>query len=181
MQTKICQMSRSYLITLNEFEEGHHSYDFEITRKFFDLFEESEIREGELVAVIDLEECPSNIDLTIRILGKVKVSCDRCLDMFDYPVECENKLFVRLGKAFDDSDPEVITVTSFDHELDIKQYLYEFIHLALPIQRLHPDDDDGNSTCNPVMLKKLGEYLVEGESERYDSRWDELKKSIENN
>ena len=30
-----------------------------------------------------------------------------------------------------------------EHELDIKQYLYEFIHLALPIQRVHPEDKDG--------------------------------------
>jgi uncharacterized metal-binding protein YceD (DUF177 family) len=174
-------MSRSYLITLNGFEEGHHSYDLEITREFFDLFEESEIREGELVAVIDLEKCSSNIDLTIRISGKVKVCCDRCLEMFDHPVECENRLLVRVGKVFDDSDPEVITVPSSEHELDIKQYLYEFILLALPIQRLHPDDDDGRSTCNPVMLQKLGEYLVEGENDKYDSRWDELKKLMDNN
>jgi uncharacterized metal-binding protein YceD (DUF177 family) len=51
--------------------------------------------------------------------------------------------------------------------------------LALPIRKIHPDDSNGNSTCDPVMLKKLEDLRVE-ESEN-DPRWDELKKLMNNN
>lgn len=181
MQSKICKMSRPYIISLNGFNEGHHSYDLEINGEFFELFEESEIREGKLLAAIDLEKCSSNIDLIIKISGWVKISCDRCLEPFEHPVECENRLLVRLGKFFDDSDPEIITVPSPEHEIDLKQFLYEFIYLALPIQRIHPVNYNGESMCNPLMLKKLGEHLVGGEDERFDPRWAELKKLMDNN
>jgi uncharacterized metal-binding protein YceD (DUF177 family) len=67
-----------------------------------------------------------------------------------------------------------------EHEIDIKQHLYEFIHLALPIKRVHPDDASGNSTCDPVMLEKLHEMSIEDEKIN-DSRWDDLKKLMNDN
>ena len=67
-----------------------------------------------------------------------------------------------------------------EHELDLKQYIYEYIHLALPIKRVHPDDKNGKSTCDPEMLKKLKEHIVNNENEN-DPRWDELKKLMNNN
>jgi uncharacterized metal-binding protein YceD (DUF177 family) len=62
-----------------------------------------------------------------------------------------------------------------ENELDLQQHLYEFIMLALPIKRVHPNDEEGNSTCDPVMLKKLDELIVD-EEPGTDPRWDELKK-----
>jgi uncharacterized protein len=173
-------MSGSYTIGISGLREGRHTIDFEIDNKFFENFEESEIKEGSLFAIIELEKRSSHIDLFIRISGKVKVCCDRCLEMFFYPVESESRLLVKLGKKIEDNDPDIISLTTDDHELDLQQHFYEFIHLALPIKRVHPDDHYGNSTCDPVMLKKLKELIVEEENEN-DPRWDELKKLMNDN
>jgi uncharacterized protein len=100
--------------------------------------------------------------------------------MFFYPVRCENRLLVKFGKEIDDEDPEIISLSADEHELDLQQLLYEYIYLALPIKRVHPDDADGNSTCDPAMLKKLNELIVEEETEN-DPRWDELRKLINDN
>ena len=173
-------MSGSYTIGLSGLKEGRHTIDFEIDNKFFESFEESEIKEGSLFANIELEKRSSHIDLFIRIAGKVKVCCDRCLEMFYYPVESESRLLVKFGKKIDDSDPDIISLTTAENELDLRQHFYEYIHLALPIKRVHPDDQNGNSTCDPVMLEKLKELIVEEESD-YDPRWDELKKLMNDN
>jgi len=173
-------MSGSYTIGISGLKDGRHTIDFEIDNKFFESFEESEIKEGSLVAIIELEKRSSHIDLFIRITGKVKVCCDRCLEMFFYPVESESRLLVKLGKKIEESDPDIISLTTDENELDLQQHFYEYIHLALPIKRVHPDDQNGNSTCDPVMLKKLDELLVEEENEN-DPRWDELKKLINDN
>jgi uncharacterized metal-binding protein YceD (DUF177 family) len=173
-------MSGLYAIPVSGIKEGHHLFEFEINKTFFDLFEESEIKEGDLVAVIKIEKSPSHLDLDIEISGKVRICCDRCLEMFYHPVDCENRLLVKYGPKKDESDPEVITVPRDEQELDLKQYLYEFIHLALPIRRTHPDNAKGMSTCNPVMLQKLKEHLVE-EDGRNDPRWDKLKNLINDN
>ena len=173
-------MSGSYTIGVSGLKEGRHTFDFEIDNKFFESFEESEIKEGSLSAIIEIEKRSSHIDLFIRISGKVKVCCDRCLGMFFYPVESENRLLVKFGKKIEESDPDIVSLTADDHEIDLEQHLYEFIHLALPIRRVHPDDRKGNSTCDPVMLKKLNELIVEEENKN-DPRWEELKKLMNDN
>jgi len=173
-------MSGLFSIPVNGLKEGRHTFDFEIDRKFFDLFEESEIREGNLNAVTDILKESSHLYIDIRISGTVSISCDRCLGMFDLPVECENRLLVRFGNGRDDSDPEMLIIPGDEYDLDLKQYFYEFIYLALPIQRIHPDDASGKSTCDPLMLEKLKEHLVE-EEHKIDPRWDELRKLINDN
>jgi len=173
-------MPGKYAIPIGGIKNGHQIFEFKINKSFFDLFEESEIKEGELITVAVVLRSSSHLDMDIKISGKVRICCDRCLEMFDQPVRCENRLLVKFGNIKDDSYPEIITVPQDENELDLKQYFYEFIHLALPIQRIHPDDAKGISTCDPVMLEKLKEHLVEKESGD-DPRWDGLRKLMNNN
>jgi len=172
-------MSGLFTIPLSGLKEGQHLYDFEIGKEFFDEFEEWEIKEGVLAASIILDKRSSHFDLIFKINGKVKVCCDRCLELFFQPVECENKLLLKFGKEWDDSDPDMITLPADTNELDLRQYIYEFIQLALPIQKVHPGGSRENE-CDPEMIKKLREYIVADEKET-DPRWDELRKLINNN
>jgi uncharacterized protein len=173
-------MSGLFIIPISGLKEGRHLFDFEIGNKFFEEFEESEIKEGNLSVSVELRKRSSHFDLIIKITGEVKICCDRCLEMFFQPIACENRLLVKFGKKWDDTDPDIITIPADENELDLKQYLYEFIHLALPIQRIHPGDKPGNNSCNPDMLKKLNQHILNKEKEN-DPRWDELKKLINNN
>ena len=173
-------MSGLFTIPVSGLKEGRQSFNFEINKEFFEQFEESEIKSGMLAAVIDADKRPSHINLTIKIQGMVNISCDRCLGVFLHPVVCENRLLIKFGKTNDESDPDIISIPADEFELDLKQYFYEYILLALPIQRVHPDDRNGNSTCDPEMLDKLNEHIV-NEDNDIDPRWDELKKLINNN
>ncbi|MBK8882594.1 MAG: DUF177 domain-containing protein [Bacteroidales bacterium] len=87
---------------------------------------------------------------------------------------------IKFGKKIEDSDPDIISFTTDEHELDLTQHFYEYIHLALPIKRVHPDDENGNSTCDPLMLDKLKELIVEEDNDN-DPRWDELRKLMNDN
>jgi uncharacterized protein len=173
-------MSRSYTISLSGLKEGRHNIDFEIGNEFFELFEESEIREGTLIVNIEMDKLSSHYDLAVRISGNVRIGCDRCLEMFIHSVDCKNRLLVKSGRNIDDTDPDILSLASDENELDLKQHIYEFIHLALPIRRIHPDDEKGESTCDPVMLEKLKEHLIEEDKEN-DPRWDELRKLMDDN
>jgi uncharacterized protein len=177
---KFEEMSGAYTIPLSGLKEGCHTFDFEIGKEFFEKFEESEVMEGSLIANVGIDKRSSHIDLSVSISGSVRICCDRCLEMFFQPVKCENRLLVKFGKSIEDIDPDIISVPSGEHELDLQQHFYEFIHLALPIKRVHPDDNKGNRTCDPVMLKKLDEFIIEEEIET-DPRWDELKKLMNDN
>ena len=67
--------------------------------------------------------------------------------------------------------------------INLAPWMYEYVVVAMPMQCVHPDDEEGNPTCDPEMLK----YLVdedEAQSEEdepiNDPRWDILKE-INNN
>jgi uncharacterized metal-binding protein YceD (DUF177 family) len=173
-------MSSSYTIPISGLKEGHHTIDFEIDKEFFEQFEESEVKEGSLIANIEMDKRSTHIDMIIRVSGSARVSCDRCLEMFSQPISSENRLLVKFGKNLEDIDPDIISVSVDEYELDLHQQIYEFIMLALPIKRVHPADKNGKSTCDPVMLKKLEELIIEEEKEN-DPRWDELKKLMNDN
>jgi uncharacterized metal-binding protein YceD (DUF177 family) len=173
-------MSGLFAIPISGLKEGLHNYDFEIDNEFFDKFEESEVKEGMLRVSVKADKRSSHIDILVRISGEVTIACDRCLGMFSHPVDCENRLLVKFGKVPDDDDPDIITIPVDENELDLKQYFYEYILLALPIQKVHPVDKNGKSTCDPQMLGILNEHLINGETGT-DPRWDELKKLLNKN
>jgi len=173
-------MSGLFTIPIGGMKEGHHSYNFDINKEFFDQFEESEIKEGSLKAVVEANKLTTHIDLSVRIEGSVNVSCDRCLELFRLPLSSENRLLVKFGRVSDDSDPDIITLPADENEFDLRQYFYEYILLALPIQRVHPVNENGKSACDPEMLKKLKEHIADEEITN-DPRWDELKKLMNNN
>ena len=173
-------MSGLYSIPIGGLKEGRYNYDFDLDNKFFSDFEESEIKEGKLIAKVEIEKRSSHLEIKVLINGIVNIECDRCLEVFQHFLDCENRLLVKFGKIHDDSDPDIITIPADEHELDLKQYFYEYILLAMPIQRVHPVGRDGKSTCNPEMLEKLRKHIVTDEPST-DPRWDELKKIIDNN
>jgi uncharacterized protein len=173
-------MAELYAIPLVGLKEGRHTFEFEINEAFFEQFEESEVQKGKLIAHVAMEKHSSLAELEIRIEGAVLICCDRCLEMFLHPVDCDDRLIVKFGKSVGEDDPDIISLPADAPELDLKQHFYEFILLALPIRRVHPDDSRGESTCDPEMLKKLREHLTE-EEHNTDPRWDELKKLINDN
>jgi uncharacterized protein len=170
-------MSGLYSIQISGLKEGRYTFSFEIDNKFFELFEESEIREGELVVEVELDKRSSHLDLRFRISGKVLVACDRCLEMYFQDIDADNRIVFKSGKTWDEDNPDLITIPADEYELDLKQYLYEFIHLALPLQRVHQDDENGRSTCDPDMLKRINGNSDDSDNDS-DPRWDELKKLL---
>jgi uncharacterized metal-binding protein YceD (DUF177 family) len=69
---------------------------------------------------------------------------------------------------------DVVVIPETEYQFDLSSYIYEFIHLALPVRLLHPDDEDGNSTCDPDMLRLLETLAPTGDT--FDPRWEALKK-----
>jgi uncharacterized metal-binding protein YceD (DUF177 family) len=97
------------------------------------------------------------------------------------PIEFATKLFVKFGETNEEQTDEIIVLSFSEHEFDLKQYLYEYILLSLPYRKVHPNDKKGKSLCNKEMLKKLNEYVIRGDDQTIDPRWDNLKNLFLNN
>ena len=86
-----------------------------------------------------------------------------------------------MGDTPGEIEDDVIMIHKDDHEIDVGQFMYEFIILALPYQRIHPNDDNGVPACNPEMIRKLEAHRGNRkQKDQMDPRWDALKGIIEN-
>ncbi|MFO7853555.1 MAG: YceD family protein [Bacteroidota bacterium] len=168
-------MTGFYRIPLTGLKEGNHLYYFKIGGDFFSHFEKSEIHESELEAVVSLFKRPAHMEIGIKISGTVRLTCDRCLDLYTQDLNTDDSVLLKFGEQWEEVDDEVIIIPYDENEFVLDQLFYEFAHLGLPLKKVHPDDEYGNSTCNPEMLEKLEEHLVHGD-EDHDPRWAELEK-----
>ncbi len=164
---------------------GVHTYDFTVDKKFFEFFEYSEISSADLKVKLKLERQSSHMVLDFKIKGEIKTSCDRCLEDLMLPLKIKDTLIIKIGEEIPDTvyvGEEVPFISHHDTEINIAQFVYEFIVINLPPRKIHREDKDGNSGCNKDMLERLNEYLAPEPSESdYDPRWEALKKIIDKN
>ncbi len=173
------QTRKEYIIQFVGLSAGTHLYDFNIGEKFFKSFDYSEIKQASILVKLALLKQSTMMVFQFEISGTVKAVCDRCAAEFDLPISGNYKLIVKVGGSeTGDEDDDIITIAANEHELDLSQFLYEYIALSVPIKRVHPDNLKGESTCDKEMLKKLNDFLIENEKEEKssdDPRWDDLK------
>jgi uncharacterized protein len=172
---------RKYVIPFAGLKEGRHEFEFDIDDSFFEHFESSEIREGKLEADVILLKKQQVLELEFNIKGKVRTICDRCLGEFDFPLTYQGKLFFKFGEQSYELTDEIIILAASEHEINISQYIYEFIHLALPYRRIHPDIN-GISGCDSAMIQKLEALRTEDIKKTvHNPSWDKLREITNKN
>ena len=82
------------------------------------------------------------------------------------PVHYEGTLQVRFSETEKESDGDVMWLSPNETELPLGQYIYESISLSLPYRKIHPEDANGNSLCNPDMLSRF-KIVSEEEFDRF--------------
>ncbi len=172
------QTPKDYIIKFVGLTVGQHEFEFIVNDKFFEGLDYSEIKKGNIRVNITLLKQAVMMALQFEISGTIKANCDLCTAEFDLPINGIFKLIVKVGgNDTGGEDDDIITIATNEHELDLSQYMYEYIALSLPIKRVHPDNKKGESTCDKEMLKKLENFIVEDEKEGgiIDPRWEQLK------
>ena len=153
-----------YIISFRGLPLGSHLFDWTIDGSFFALYEMSEISDASIGVQLKLVKHTRFLELNFVFDGWVELSCDRCLDPLKIDLTSEARMFVKFGEQAGEEDSEendVIVLPYGEDQLDVAQYLYEYVHLSLPLRRVHPDDANGCSACNQEMIHKLEQYLVE--------------------
>ena len=169
---------KQYLIPLNSLKNGLQEYNFEVADTFFTYFEESYITKANVQVHLKLYKDQHLFNLHFKLNGNVAVQCDRCLDYFDLSIENEATLYIKYGdKNSDITDiDDTMMIAQTENDINIAPHIYQYVHLSLPVQHVHPNDAKGKSTCNKEMLKILNKYTSKKEENSVDPRWEELKK-----
>lgn len=146
---------KKYTIPYKGLKVGSHTFEFEVDDRFFQAFEASELHRGHAHVKVDLDKQSRMMSLAFEMEGEVEVVCDRCLEEFMLPFTYQGTLQVRFSETEQESDGEIMWISPNEPELELAQYIYESINLSLPYQRVHSEDAEGHSLCNPDMLSRF--------------------------
>lgn len=162
---------------------GMHEFQMEIGADFFSCFEGSEVEKGDLTLKLLMNKKSNMLDLEFQLSGDVELTCDRCLETYQQSLEDQRMLYVKFGESREELSDEILVIPTSESHVDISQYVYEYIMLALPAKRVHPGGEGAH--CDAETLKSLEKYLLKQESagvtsepdkaQEPDSRWDALK------
>ena len=162
------KMGNEYILPIARLSIGYHDFEFEIDDKFFDNFEFSEVKKGNVKVNLNVEKHERESILTFNFGGSVFIPCDRCNDEFEQPIENEVVIYLKYGHEYEEESDDVIVIPSEEGEFDISSLIYEYIILSLPIHRVHEDV----SECNQEIINYLenaANQVVENDD--IDPRW----------
>ena len=144
-----------FRIQFGSLTNGEHEFEFEIDDKFFEHFENSVIQHGHVDVLVTVEKKDYMLVVDFTMEGTVGVQCDRCGENMDVELSGYNELTVKFGEEDLGEEDDVIIISPKENELNVAQFIYEYATLLVPMRNVHPDDENGVSTCNPEILRKL--------------------------
>ncbi|MGB0166561.1 MAG: YceD family protein [Luteibaculum sp.] len=157
-----------YKIPYVGLKEGQHNYVFKVEEPFFKAFEQSQINEAEIDLEVLLDKKASMVVCDFVFNGKVLQPCDRCTDDLWIDIAGKDKMIFKFhGEG--EEDESIAFIPPSQGDIDLAPYVYEFIHLALPLKISHEDPAD----CNQEVLEKLERLKPKV---NINPQWEELLK-----
>lgn len=141
-----------YKIHISGLAQGSYVYEFPVKGDLFQEFDNQQIKDADINVKVTLEKGSGWMNAVIEGQGTATVECDRCLDDLEVPVSFNESLAIRsarLGEETETSD-EFMIVDPSEAEVDLKQFIYDYICVNMPLVSVHPE-----GKCNPQMLAKL--------------------------
>lgn len=187
---------RSTEIEFSGLKPGIYDFDFELDKSFFEPYSNEKLSNGDVNFHVKMEKTEHLMTLSLSFSGTVETICDRCLAPLTIPIEGEETMNVKFSDtAVSESYDEIVLPTNA-YKVDLAQQFYEMAIVSMPLQCVHPDDEDGNPTCDPTMLQYISGSTDAGGNEEDDNvprdegadkddseidpRWEALKALREN-
>lgn len=169
---------KQFSIPFTGLKLGEHHFDFELDDRFFDAFEYSLIKNGNLKVDLAFEKQETMLILKFSVVGTVNLDCDKCLAQFNYPINLFERQIVKFAEdELESDDEEIIVLNHKETEIDISGPLYEMINVAVPYVKTCVEMNDD---CDREMIERLEKLSIEKQAEENeqtsDPRWEALNK-----
>jgi uncharacterized metal-binding protein YceD (DUF177 family) len=179
---------RDYDIAFVGLKQGIHEYQYQVNDKFFEAYQPQDFRRCKANIKLTLDKQNGFMLLKFEIGGALEVTCDRCgsnilpMNLWD-----EFNVVIRFAEEPDsmneqEEDPDVYYIARGESHLHIADWIFEFVNLSIPMQRMCSEDKMGSQFCNNDVL----DMLRKGEDEPGRSEnpiWkglEKLKKNLDN-
>ena len=171
---------RTFEIAFVGLKQGVHEFNYVVDDKFF-------VEKGSP----DFTNCQANIKLLLdkkssfmllkfEIGGKADIACDRCGNPLKMDIWDEFNMLVKLVENPDEmnnqeEDPDVFYISRTDSHIDVAGWIYEFVLLSFPLQKMCSDEEMGGPQCNKEVLEKLKAMEVKEEQTNAKHLWKGLE------
>ena len=175
---------REYVIPFVGLKLGVHTFEFEISDRFFESVEYSVIHKGNVKVTLSFEKKETMMVGNYHIEGVVITACNRCDSDVDTIIEGEYRLVYKFDNE-PTNDESLRIVYPEEFEVDVRNDILELITVSLPSRMVHLEGE-----CNEEIVELLKEYIItsevsleKGEDEKNDDddsddidpRWAALK------
>ena len=160
---------RRFDIAFVGLKPGIHEFNYDVDEKFFAEYQQTEFDSCHANIKVTLEKNTSFMMLKFEIGGSVNVVCDRCGNMLPLNLWDEFNMVVKQVENPDEmndseEDPDIFYISRTESHLHLADWIYEFVSLSIPMQRMCDEQEMGGPQCNKEildMLKKMESGVIE--------------------
>lgn len=151
---------RAFEIAFVGLKPGTHAFEYSVDNRFFANYGEQEFTNCTADIKLMLEKHNSFMMLKFDIDGKLDVNCDRCGNTLPLQLWDEFKIVVKMVEEPEvmnaqEEDPDVYYISRTESHLSVEDWIYEFINLSIPMQKMCSEAEMGGPQCNNEVLEKL--------------------------
>jgi uncharacterized metal-binding protein YceD (DUF177 family) len=152
-----------------------HEFTYELNEAFFANFENALIQQCEVQVNVTFDNRQEPYLLEVDLDGVVWSDCDRCTAPIPVTIHSSFTIYVKYttDEAMKDLDElEIIYIAKDDQDIDLSQFLYDFVHLSIPVHVIC-DKPGKTEYCD---MEIIGLLEQQQEKEKIDPRWADLDK-----
>ena len=176
---------RAFEIAFVGLKPGIHEFDYEVDDKFFAERGNPDFSHCQANIKLLLDKKSGFMLLKFEIGGKADITCDRCGNPLKMDIWDEFNMLVKLVENPDEmneqeEDPDVFYISRNESHIDVANWIYEFVLLSFPLQKMCSEEEMGGPQCNIEVLEKLKAMEVKQMETNANQLWkglDQFKKT----
>ena len=176
---------RAFEIAFVGLRPGIQEFSYDLDDKFFKEKGAEDFNLGVANVKLSLDKNTGFLILKFEVGGNAEVTCDRCGNQLKMDLWDEFKMLVKLvdnpeEMNQNEEDPDVFYVSRTESHIDVSDWIYEFVMLSVPMQRMCSPEVMGGPQCNNEVLQKLKEMEIKHIDNNANTLWKGLDKFKEN-
>ena len=180
---KSCVMNyrREFEIAFVGLKPGIHEYEYEITDRFFEAFQQQDFFNCKATVKLALDKKQGFMLLKFEMGGSLEVVCDRCNNNLPLELWDDFNITVKMVEEPElmnsqEEDPDVYYISNGESHIDVANWIYEFINLSIPMQRTCSFEKMDGPYCNPAAREMLNKLNDGSQEQKENPIWKGLEK-----
>jgi uncharacterized metal-binding protein YceD (DUF177 family) len=172
---------REFEIAFVGLKPGIHEYEYEITDRFFEAFQQQDFFNCKATVKLTLDKKTGFMLLKFEMGGSLEVVCDRCNNNLPLELWDDFNITVKMVDEPElmnnqEEDPDVYYISNGESHIDVANWIYEFINLSIPMQRTCTFEKMDGPHCNPTAREMLNKLNSGDKEQKTNPIWKGLEK-----